>query len=133
MKKLKAYVDNLFETIPDSEQKENARLDILQNLEEKVMDLMAEGKAEEDAINKALVEFGDFSEIRNELIEKQGPKKKKNYSLALGYSIWGSILIIALCVFINMYYSPQVIWFVYPTFAVLWWPLTLFFRWLSHK
>ncbi|MBC7960493.1 MAG: hypothetical protein H7X94_11540 [Vallitaleaceae bacterium] len=132
MKKLQDYVDHLFASIPDSEQKENARQDILQTLEEKVMDLMNEGKAEEDAINKALVEFGDFQEVKNELMEKQAPGKK-NYGIALGYSVWGSILIIALVVFINMYYTPKEIWFIYPTFCVLWWPLSMFFRWLSHR
>lgn len=132
MKKLRSYVDNLFEGIPDGEQKENVRQEILQNLEEKVMDLVTEGKQEEDAINKVLVEFGDFEEIRNELMEKKSPINK-NYSLALGYSIWGSILIIALVVFINMYYTPRIIWFVYPVFAVLWWPLSMLFRWLSHR
>lgn len=132
MKKLKNYVDHLFEGIPNSEQKENIRQEILQNLEEKVMDLVAEGKQEEDAINKALVEFGDFEEIKNELMEKENPRKK-NYGLALGYSVWGSVLIIALVVFINMYYTPHDIWFVYPVFGVLWWPLSMFFRYLSHR
>lgn len=35
--------------------------------------------------------------------------------------------------FANLYYTPRVIWFVYPLFAVAWWPMTLFFRWLHKK
>lgn len=39
--------------------------DIVTNLSEKVEDLMEEGgKSEEDAINKAIVEFGDVAELK---------------------------------------------------------------------
>ena len=41
--------------------------EVLQNLEEKVWDLMEQGKAEEDAINKAIVEFGDAEDLKKEL------------------------------------------------------------------
>ena len=64
---------------------------------------------------------------------KANKKNKNNTKLNLEYSIWSSVLIIALFIFINFYYSPHVIWFVYPTFAVLWWPLSLYFRWMKVK
>ncbi|WP_019243839.1 MULTISPECIES: hypothetical protein [Bacillus] len=59
-------------------------------------------------------------------------QNRKRYirKLNLGYSVCGSILIILMFVFMNFYYSPQTIWFVYPTFAVLWWPLTMLFLYL---
>lgn len=41
--------------------------EIIQNLEEKVFYLMEQGKEEDDAINKAIVEFGDIEDLRNEL------------------------------------------------------------------
>jgi hypothetical protein len=59
--------------------------------------------------------------------------KKNTAKLNLGFSIFGSVLIIALFVFMNFYYSPEIIWFVYPTFVVLWWPLSMFFYWLRKK
>ncbi|MFD2679178.1 permease prefix domain 1-containing protein [Bacillus seohaeanensis] len=128
MKKLKNHVDELFRDIPESEQKNAIKQEVLENLEEKVWDLTAQGKEEEDAINKAIVEFGDVGELTKELGVKQ-PKKKDMSKLNLGYSLWGSLLIISLFIFINFYYTPQIIWFVYPTFAVLWWPLTMYFKW----
>ncbi|KYD08633.1 permease prefix domain 1-containing protein [Heyndrickxia sporothermodurans] len=132
MRKIKDHVDELFKKIPDSEQKELVKQEILDNLEEKVYDLMAQGKEEEDAVNKAIIEFGDIDEIEKELgINK--PVKKNMSKLDLGFSIWGSILIIALFIFINFYYTPNTIWFVYPTFGVLWWPLSMFYRWLRQK
>lgn len=132
MKSIKRHVDELFKNVPDSEKKKILMQEITENLEEKVADLIAQGKEEEDAINKALVEFGDIEEIKNELGVRQ-PLKKNMAKLNLGFSLWGSGLIIALFVFINFYYTPDVIWFVYPTFAVLWWPLSMLYYWLRTK
>lgn len=132
MIKLRNHVEELFKDIPDSEQKEATKQEVLENLEEKVWDLMEQGKEEEDAVNKAIVDFGDISDLKSEL-GVNVPAKKNMRKVNLGYSIWVSILIIALFVFINMYYSPNHIWFIYPTFAVLWWPLTMYFAWLRSK
>lgn len=132
MKKLKSHVDDLFKDIPESAQKKAIMEEVLENLEEKVWDLMEHGKEEEDAINKAIVDFGDIGDLKKELGEKQ-PAKKNMTKLYLDYSIWGSLLIIALFVFINFYYSPRNIWFVYPTFGVLWWPLTMYYKWQRSK
>lgn len=134
MKKIKNHVDDLFKNVPDSEQKEQIKQEIVENLEEKVFDLMAQGKEEEDAINKAIVDFGDIGEIEKELgVKLPAPAKKNMSKIDLGFSIWGTVLIIALFVFINFYYTPHIIWFVYPTFAVLWWPLSMFYRWLRIR
>jgi hypothetical protein len=133
VKTLKQHVDALFKNIPDSEEKETIKQEILENLEEKVQDLMGQGKEEEDAINKAIIEFGDVDEIKQELLQKKMPVKKNMSKLNLGFSIWGSLLIISLFVFANFYYTPDEIWFVYPTFVVLWWPLSMFFYWLRTK
>lgn len=135
---IKDYVEGLFRDIPDSEEKENIKQEIILNLEEKVQDLTESGKAEEDAVNKAIVDFGDIEEIKKDLMKASGgikepPRKKTNYVNNLWFSIWGSALIIGLVVFINYYYSPHTIWFVYPTFAVLWWPLAMFFTWLNNR
>lgn len=128
--RIEEHVNNLFKDIPHSKQRESIKQEIILNLEDKVQDLIADGKEEEDAINKAIIDFGDVDEIKNELIGKQ---KKSKAGIHLGYSIFGSLLIIALVLFINFYYSPEHIWFVYPTFLVLWWPMTMFFVWLSRK
>lgn len=132
MKTLNDHVDELFKKIPDSEQKELVKQEILENLQEKVYDLMEQGKDEEDAINKAIVDFGDIDEIERELGIVR-PAKKNLSKVDLGFSLWGTGLIIALFIFINFYYTPDTIWFVYPTFAVLWWPLSMLYRWLRKR
>jgi hypothetical protein len=135
LKPLRNHVNELFKDIPKSPQKDTIKQEVLENLEEKVFDLMQQGKTEEDAINKAIVEFGDIDDLTKELEIMQPPhkKSKRMTKLHLEYSIWGSILFIALFIFINFYYAPHVIWFVYPTFAVLWWPLTMYFRWMKVR
>lgn len=136
---LQEFVDKVFHNIPITEASESMKQEILENLEEKVCDLEEQGKSNEDAVNKAIVDFGDIDDIKSELRNDFGPKaeqRKKSLSIytnRLWYSIWGSALIIGLFVFINLYYSPNSIWFVYPTFLILWWPLSSFFARQKRK
>jgi hypothetical protein len=132
LNQLRKHVYQLFKDIPDSEKKEVVVQEVLENLEEKVLDLMEQGKNEEDAINKAIVDFGDIDELKKEL-DVPEPNRNHLSKINLAYSIWGSILIISLVAFVNFYYTPSVIWFVYPTFAVLWWPLSMYYAWLRKK
>jgi len=132
LKKINEHVEDLFKDVPFSEEAEAIKQEIIQNLEEKVWDLMEQGKSEEDAINKAIVDFGDIGDLKQELGNKNTTKKDLT-KLNLGFSIWGSVLIICFFIFINFYYTPHTIWFVYPTFAVLWWPLSMYFYWLRKN
>ena len=135
MKRLRNHVNKLFKDIPESPRKNTIKQEVLKDLEEKVFDLMGQGKAEEDAKNKAIVEFGNIDDLTKELDLTQPPHKKSRRmtKLYLEYSIWGSILIIALFISINFYYAPNVIWFMYPTFVVLCWPLAMYFKWMKMK
>jgi hypothetical protein len=134
MKTIQEHVDALFREIPDSERKAALKREIVDNLQEKVADLMAQGKAEEDAIYRAIVEFGDISDIRDELRGPQPlPSGRKTVGFQLGFSIAGSLLIIGLLLFINLYTSPGFLWCIFPIFGVLWWPLALFFRWIRYR
>ncbi|MGM9925041.1 MAG: hypothetical protein ACI35R_12420 [Bacillus sp. (in: firmicutes)] len=97
MREVKQQVEQLFRDFPDDE----------------------ETKARKQAFEKEYVK----------LLAHQMKMEKRNYmkKIHFGYSVCGSTLIILFFLFINMYYSPNVIWFVYPTFVVLWWPLTMYF------
>jgi hypothetical protein len=44
-----------------------------------------------------------------------------------GYSIAASALTFAFLLAINLLYSPGVLWVIFPLFALLWWPMSLFF------
>ncbi|MET4562548.1 hypothetical protein ABIA69_003739 [Lysinibacillus parviboronicapiens] len=132
MKKIKNHIDELFKDIPRNNDTEMVKQEIIQNLEEKVFYLMEQGKEEDDAINKAIVEFGDIEDLRNELgVKNTGIKNMAK--LNLEFSVWGSSLIIALFIFINLYYTPNTIWAIYPIFVILWWPLSMYFVWSRKK
>lgn len=131
MSRIEEYVYNSFKEIPDSERKSQLTRDIIQDMEEMVADLIAGGKAEEDAVNKAIIEFGDINDLKAEIAPE--PKALHRHGLGLAYSVIGSILIILLVVFVNFYYTPGVIWCVYPIFAVLWWPLSMLFVYLKNR
>ena len=134
MKTIQEHVDALFREIPDSERKDSLKREIVENLQEKVRDLMAQGKAEEDAINRAIVEFGDISDIRDELrTQQQMPLTRSSAGFGLAFSIVGSLLIIGLMLFINLYVTPGFLWCIFPIFGVLWWPLAMFFRWIRYR
>ena len=132
--KIRAHVEEMFQNVPESDEKRSMMDELIADAEEKAADLMAAGKEEEDAVNKALVELGDLSEIKLSLMgappSKVNMARMKNNLL---YSIWGSLLITALMLFINLYYSPKTIWFVYPVFGVLWWPLSMLLYYMNRK
>jgi hypothetical protein len=131
MNRIEEHVYRSLRGIPESDRKAELTKDIIQDLEEKVADLMAGGKTEEDAVNKAIIEFGDFGDLRAELMP--APAILNRHALGLAYAVAGSILIILLVIFVNFYYTPAVIWCVYPIFGVLWWPLTMLFVWLRRR
>ncbi|MFP7170085.1 permease prefix domain 1-containing protein [Terribacillus sp. 7520-G] len=142
MQKISTYVEEQFSDLPETEQVVTLKEEIKDSLEEKAADFMLEGKTEEDAVNKAIVDFGNLSEVKKEFLLQHKPKdaatknrkqKEDMSTLNLGFSICGSALIIALLIFINMYYTPNEIWFVYPTFAILWWPVSMAFVWLKAR
>lgn len=135
MKKLKNYIDDLFKDFPINEETQKIKTEIIQNLEEKVSYLIENGKSEEDAINKTIVEFGDIEELKENFgtLNTEIKSKKKSALLNLQFSLYGSGLIIALFLFINFYYTPKSIWVIYPIFGILWWPLTMYFNWKRKK
>jgi hypothetical protein len=131
MNRIEEHVYKAFREIPDSARKTQLTQDIIQDMQEMVADLVAGGKAEEDAVNKAIIEFGDISDLKAELAPAS--KTLNRHGLGLAYSVVGSLLIILLVVFVNFYYTPGIIWCVYPIFAVLWWPLTMLFIYLRKR
>ena len=67
MNRIEAHVSNAFKSIPDGERKTQLTREIIQDMQEMVSDFMAEGKSEEDAVNKAIVEFGEIDDLKAEL------------------------------------------------------------------
>ncbi len=57
----------------------------------------------------------------------ESDQKEKNRRYALGFSVAGSLIIILLMMFINYSTNGRFPWFIFPTYAVLWWPIGVFF------
>lgn len=56
-------------------------------------------------------------------MSSQDESKRKS---ALAFAVAGSLMIISLLFFINYTTSRNFLWFIFPSFAVLWWPLSIF-------
>lgn len=46
----------------------------------------------------------------------------------LRFSLWGTFLTIFFFTIVNLLTTPHIIWAVYPTFCILWWPMAMLFR-----
>jgi hypothetical protein len=133
MNEIETHINKLFEQVSESKRKQEIIQEVTSNLNEKVEDLVNKGQSRDQAVKNAIEDFGDIDDLKQELESGAKLTNTKNAGLSLAFSVWGAALIIGLLLFINFYYSPKVIWFVYPTFAVLWWPMTMFFRWQRIK
>ncbi|GKU81916.1 hypothetical protein [Niallia sp. NCCP-28] len=56
--------------------------------------------------------------------------KKKTY---FSFSVHASLLISLFFIIVNFINSPQIIWAVYPIFAVLWWPLSMYYFYYKRR
>jgi|GEM_PF-270079 len=133
MSNIETHINKLFRNIPDSRRKTEIMQEISQNLNEKVADLTAQGMTQEEAEQKAIEDIGDIAEIQEELVNTAQLAQSKNLGFSFAFSVWGSVLLTAFFAFLNFYYSPANIWFVYPLFATLWWPLSMFALWEKQK
>lgn len=133
MNEIETHIQRLFEHIPESSRKHEIMQEIIQNLNEKLADLMRAGEPRALAVQKIIEDFGDIEDIEEEMAASEEFVRLKKAGLTLAFSIWGTILILALALFVNLYYTPRIIWFVYPAAAALWWPMTLFFHWRHLK
>lgn len=62
-----SYLDNMFLTMPKTPEVQRAKEELLSMMEDKYNELIAEGKKENEAIGIVISEFGDISELMEEL------------------------------------------------------------------
>jgi hypothetical protein len=60
-------------------------------------------------------------------------REKTGRAIGFPYSVCGFALFSGLMAFINFYCTPGIIWFVYPVFGAIWWPLAMLFHSLRQK
>jgi hypothetical protein len=136
MKRIENFVKNTFKDTPKKNRDEIIS-NVIQSLTEKVEDLIDEGFSEIDAIDKTVLEFGSVEDYFEDLQKQQRREKRRktinHYRNDLLFSSVAALIIIGALVFINLYYASQVIWFVVPALAVLFWPLAVLYNLLNKK
>lgn len=133
MKQIKNFVKHTFKDLPKEDKSEVINY-VTEVLTEKVDDLVENGLELNDAIDKAVLEFGtieDYYDAKEHRIKP--PKTAKHYRNDLIFSSIGALIIMGMLIFSNLYYTPKTIWFVLPVLAVLWWPLAVMYRFLNTR
>ena len=74
--KLRAYMDHLFQDVPNTKKAVEVKEEILQNIVDKYHDLVAEGKSEEAAYNIAIASIGDLDELLASLKDSSSRQTK---------------------------------------------------------
>lgn len=136
MKQIKNFVKNTFKEVP-KEHREDIIKSVTESLIEKVEDLVEKGLTEQEAIDQTVLEFGTvedyFVNYHKQVKRAKMQKTIMHYRNDLILSIVGSLIIIGVLIFANLYYVPHIIWFVIPSIAVLWWPLAVLYNLLNKK
>lgn len=136
MKRIENFVKNTFKDIPKKNRAEVIKT-VTQTLTEKVEDLIEDGFNETEAIDKTVVEFGSIEDYFEQVHKKERRERRRktinHYRNDLLFSSVAALIIIGALVFINLYYAGQVIWFVVPALAVLFWPLAVLYNLLNKK
>ena len=64
METIKVYLDNMFLSIPDSEQVRRVKSELYDMMEDKYRELRNEGKPENEAVGIVISEFGNLEELK---------------------------------------------------------------------
>lgn len=132
MKRIRNFVKNTFKDFPKAE-RDRLIEEITEILTEKVEDLVEKGYALEDAIDKTVVEFGDANDYgQNPGKPKRRLKRVAHYRNDIFFSVVAVSIIVGIMAFINLTFS-EVMWFIIPSLALLFWPLALIYRYLNRK
>ena len=136
MEPISNFVTRLFKNLPPQKETEEY---IIQVLTEKFEDLKESGLSEEEALNQTILEFGDADDYYLPSLEKEKKRYKRlktltHYTNDLVFASLGALLSIAIVITINILYLSQYgAWSAIVSIAILFWPLSIFYRWLNQR
>lgn len=67
METIRQYLETMFARLPDTPEVQRAKEELLQMMEDKYNELLAEGKSDNEAVGTVIAEFGNLDEIAEEL------------------------------------------------------------------
>lgn len=137
MNKIKSFISKILKGYFNDQDKKELIEILTISLEEKVDDLVEQGTPRDEAIELSIKEFGDTEDVLSAFPEKkaraQAIKKRKTQVF---FSIWGYIIIVGLAIFINFTFYEffdKILWFVIVCLALLFWPITMIYKYLLIK
>ena len=77
MEAIKNYLDMMFANLPNTGSVKRAKEELLQMMEDKYTELIAEGKTENEAVGSVISEFGNLSELAEALGVEEEVKKQE--------------------------------------------------------
>ncbi len=135
MNNIKKFISKLLKDSFNEEVKKELNETLTTSLEEKVDDLVEQGKTREEAIEISIKEFGD----KEDVLEAFPEFKKKNRSLIkkrrnqLIFSIGAYLIITGLMAYPNYAFTPDTLWFLFVAIGLLFWPLVMLYLYLSAR
>ena len=134
MNSIKKFVTRLLKGLLNEEDKKELIEILTTSLEEKVDDLVEEGKTREEAIETSIEEFGDVDDVLNAFPEferkKEIVKKRRNQVI---FSTCSYFIITALTIYINFEFLPGKLWFIFVAIGLLFWPLVMLYLYMSVR
>jgi tetrahydromethanopterin S-methyltransferase subunit B len=137
MNKIKSFISKLLKGYFNNEDKKELIEILTISLEEKVDDLVEQGTPIDEAIEQSINEFGDRDDVLTAFPEKEIVSKElKKRRSQVFFSILGYIIIVGLAIFINFTFYEffdKILWFVIVCIGLLFWPVTMIYRYLLIK
>lgn len=137
MNNIKKFVTNLLKDFFNDEDKKELIEILTTSLEEKVDDLVEQGHDREEAIEISLEELGTTEDVLSAFPEatklKGNVDTKKKRKNQLFFATAGYLIITGLAIYINLTFTPGVIWYIFVAIGVLFWPLTMLYTYLEAR
>jgi len=132
---IKKFVTRLLKGMLNEEDKKELIEILTTSLEEKIDDLVEEGKTREEAIEKSIEEFGGAEDVLGAFPDFERKKeniirKRRNQVI---FSTCSYFIITGLVVFINLEFLPGKLWFIFIAIGLLFWPLIMLYLFLSVR
>jgi hypothetical protein len=132
---IKKFVTRLLRDLLNEQDKKELIEVMTTSLEEKVDDLVEQGKTREEAIQKSIDEFGNTEDVlqafpKTQKLKENQIKKRRNQVM---FSTFAYIIITGLAVYINLAFAPAYNWFIVIAIGLLFWPLVMVYLYLSDR
>lgn len=134
MTRIKKFVSKLLKDLFNEQDKKELIEILTTSLQEKVDDLVEAGTPIEAAIDQSIQEFGNAKDVLDAYPDKTNKNvlrhRRKNQIL---YSGFGYIAIVGIALYVNLQFSPSILWFVIVAIGTLFWPASMIYLYNISK